>query len=67
MNYWDQRRLRAIDRAGVITEADMKGHPTLHFCPEWDGLVIDITCDEYEACLCGLTKASTTHPPARTN
>lgn len=29
-----------------------KWKPTLHFCPEWDYLLIDKNDPEYEACLC---------------
>jgi hypothetical protein len=26
--------------------------PTLHYCCEWDGLLIDKSMDEYECCRC---------------
>lgn len=30
----------------------IKVWPTLHYCMEWDGLVIDKHCPEYECCSC---------------
>ena len=29
-----------------------------HWCPDWDYLPIDETCDEFEACTCKLNRKS---------
>jgi hypothetical protein len=38
--------------AGLIPPEELEAHPTLHFCTEWDGLVIEEGDPEFEACLC---------------
>lgn len=41
---WEQDCLHYWGR--VLTGVDA------HWCPEWDDLPIDETCDEFQACLC---------------
>lgn len=36
----------------TIVDDDLLKYPGLHFCHEWDGLLIDKRSPEYEACLC---------------
>ena len=37
--------------ADTWTEA-LKWKPYLHYCYEWDGLLIDVSDDEFDACTC---------------
>lgn len=49
-----------INNSGVIPEELIEKYPTLHFCIEWDFLLIEEGMEEFECCLClkheGLTK-----------
>lgn len=37
-------------KAGLIPDSALEQSPTLHFCPEWDDLVIDE--NSLESCSC---------------
>lgn len=41
-----------IERAGVIPDECRFLNPTIHFCPDWDGLLIDDNDPEIESCHC---------------
>lgn len=41
-----------IERDGVIPEECSFLNPTLHFCPDWQGALIDSSDPEYERCSC---------------
>ncbi|USM11538.1 hypothetical protein vBCbaSRXM_93 [Citromicrobium phage vB_CbaS-RXM] len=41
-----------IERTGVIPEECKFLNPSLHFCPDWDGMLIDAADPEYEYCYC---------------
>lgn len=43
---------RVIERNGRIPKKYNEDNPTLHFCREWDFLLIDDGDVEFEACLC---------------
>lgn len=45
-----------IERVGTIPQECQFMNPTLHLCPDWDGLLIDETDPEYEACHCNHSK-----------
>lgn len=41
-----------IERSGVIPDECRFLNTTLHFCPDWDGLLIDDNDPEYDNCGC---------------
>ena len=41
---------KSIEASGVIPEE--LSHGSLHFCGDWDGLLIDNTDHEYTCCVC---------------
>jgi hypothetical protein len=41
-----------INNTDLITDDDMKNYPRIHFCPEWDYLLIDASFPEFECCIC---------------
>ena len=41
-----------IERKGEIPEECKFLNPSLHFCPSWDGMLIDNTDPEFEHCDC---------------
>lgn len=41
-----------IEATGVIPAECLFLNPTLHVCPDWDGLLIDDTDPEFEKCAC---------------
>lgn len=41
-----------IERNGVIPQECIFLNPTLHFCMNWDHLLIDDSDPEYETCTC---------------
>jgi len=41
-----------IERDGVIPDECRFLNPTLHFCPDWQGALIDSSDPEYERCAC---------------
>lgn len=41
-----------IERTGKIPDECKFLNPTLHFCPDWDGLLIDESDPEFETCHC---------------
>jgi len=43
-----------IERSGVIPPECQFLNPTLHRCPDWDGLLIDNSDPEIERCSCNL-------------
>lgn len=43
-----------IERSGVIPDEAKFMNPTLHFCEDWDGLLIDENDPEFEHCKCGV-------------
>lgn len=43
-----------IERAGAIPPECAFLNPTLHLCPDWDGLLIDDSDPEIEKCSCNL-------------
>jgi hypothetical protein len=46
----------AIEQDGVIPDACKFLNPTLHLCPDWNGMLIDNSDIEIERCRCkGLT------------
>lgn len=49
---WPQWFYIHCERTGKIPKAVLKSDPTLHFCPEWDYLLIDSSIGEYVACSC---------------
>lgn len=44
------RTLSEIDAAGVIRDEDREHRLCLHWCRDWDGLLIDLSCPEVESC-----------------
>lgn len=42
-----------IEREGVIPPECSFLNQTLHFCPSWQGALIDSSDPEYERCICG--------------
>jgi len=49
MAHEDYVKLQKTDK---IPDEMLKMNPTLHFCTEWDDLVIDDSCEEFAACTC---------------
>lgn len=45
-----------IEWAGVIPDECTFLNPTLHFCPNWQGALIDSSDPEHERCTCGKKK-----------
>ena len=43
---------RVFTKGGYIPLKYREREPTLHFCNEWDGMLIDKTDPEFEVCLC---------------
>jgi len=43
-----------IERTGEIPAECSFLNPTLHFCPDWGGLLIDDNDPEIETCACAL-------------
>jgi hypothetical protein len=41
-----------IERTGVIPPECSFLNPTLHFCPDWQGALIDNSDPEHERCSC---------------
>lgn len=41
-----------IERTGTIPQECTFLNPTLHFCPDWKGLLIDDNDPEYDNCCC---------------
>lgn len=41
-----------IERTGVIPDECCFLNPTLHFCPDWQGALIDSSDAEHERCTC---------------
>lgn len=41
-----------IERTGDIPAECQFMNPTLHLCPDWDGLLIDDSDPEFETCHC---------------
>jgi hypothetical protein len=41
-----------IEREGVIPKECSFMNERLHFCPDWDGLLIDDSDPEFEHCRC---------------
>lgn len=41
-----------IERTGVIPDECKFLNPTLHFCPDWKGLLIDESDPEFQSCGC---------------
>jgi len=41
-----------IEREAVIPPECSFLNPTLHFCPDWQGALIDDTDPEFERCTC---------------
>lgn len=41
-----------IERTGGIPEECKFLNPSLHFCPDWNNLLIDDSDPEYETCTC---------------
>lgn len=47
------KRFREIDNGSLINEQDRKLFPGIHFCPEWDYLLIwDGLTNEMACCIC---------------
>lgn len=46
-----------IERDGVIPPECSFLNPTLHFCPDWDGMLIDDSDPEFAKCTCPQFKA----------
>jgi hypothetical protein len=49
---WPESTYLALENMGWIPEPIMKADPTLHFCCEWDYLLIDSSMWEHECCTC---------------
>lgn len=48
-----------IERTGVIPDECSFLNETLHFCPNWQGALIDDSDPEYDRCRCeGVPRAS---------
>lgn len=56
MHFMNARRLRVnkalYQKSLYIPAEEILKEPTLHFCPDWDDLVIDKNDPEFECCLC---------------
>lgn len=52
MNLIPKDRWIEIMEGSDITEPELKKYPTLHFCDEWDGLLIQEGMMEFEFCRC---------------
>ena len=48
----DRKLYRAVDKLGVISDELKKLYPTLHFCYEWDLMLVDDGMPEFECCSC---------------
>jgi len=48
----DGTEYKRIDDLGEITPEDQNKYPFLHFCHEWDGMLIDETFPEFDCCIC---------------
>lgn len=44
--------IHSYEKAGRFPKPLKEQNPTLHFCKEWDFMLIDKTDPEFEACLC---------------
>ena len=44
--------LKQIDSVGVVTRNQGIKYPYLHWCHEWDGMLIDDSDPEFDCCLC---------------
>jgi carotenoid cleavage dioxygenase-like enzyme len=40
------------DDAGIITKEDKLKVPGIHFCHDWDGMVVAPGCVEWDICTC---------------
>ena len=48
-----KKRIFQIEKTEMITEEDRQEFPGLHWCPDWDFLLVSKICmAEWECCLC---------------
>lgn len=45
-------RLRIEKKGGVLLKKDIEKYPFLHYCWEWDNMLIYEEDPEFESCLC---------------
>ena len=48
----DPQEFMRIDKLGAIPPNLLDKYPTLHWCAEWDWMLVDGGCPEFDVCIC---------------